>query len=245
MPREDSPYAPIRLRDEVWWTFARKCSREGWIHADGKIAGNLPDAIWEDLCLPMIRVAHEEGLSESDVFGQFVANVMSLRQWVPLIGQYELCGRQIFDLSDDLVDMLAHTDVSDCTLKNWKAPFDAFFVRFGKQDGVVLPFDETSGEYLDGVFVAITPWDEEKVSDRRRLKLGFTTVKEDGSGVMMPGHFLDLIPSEHDLPVHDAIESALARKFEALDEEDRSPSRLRTVVGSMTCVGEKPKSLRS
>jgi hypothetical protein len=216
---EFSPYAPIRLRDSVWWRFAKQSANQGFIRADGAIAGNLPDYIMNDLVGPMMRRTVEATRAvggDEGFFGQAMAKYMTLRHWVPIVGQYELNGRQIFDLDDQVVQMLSKTDVSDCTLEDWHPPYDAFFLRFGKQEHTSLEFDVDNTEHLDGAFVAVTPWD---ATGARRIKFGLTTVKSDGSGVMMPGYFLDFTPEDAKLPVPEALQSALRRKFNDLKDE--------------------------
>ena len=112
--------------------------------------------------------------------------------------------------------MLCKTDLRDCTLEDWNAPYDAFYVRFGKQEAMKLPFDGDEFEYLDGAYVARTPF----AGGGRRLKLGFTTVKENGKGVSLPGYFIDIFPDEQKMVVTDAIEAALSRKISEYDAED-------------------------
>lgn len=207
-----SPYAPIRYRDHGWWRFAQDAGRHRYVTPAGQIASDLPDIIMNSLCMPMMQEAVREfsGHPESaQITMQCMAKVLEYRHWIPLVAQYELCGRQIFDLTDDLVEMLSHTDIGDCTLEDWHAPFDAFYVRFGKQEGMKVPFDDDF-EYMDGAFVAVTPWGDETTD--RRVKFGFTTVHKDGSGVQMPGQFLDLNPSEQKMPILAGIEASIARR---------------------------------
>ena len=116
-------------------------------------------------------------------------------------------------------DRLEQTDFGDCTLEGWHAPYDAFFVHFGKRDAIRIPFEEDF-QYLDGAFVAITPYDQQ---GNLRLKLGFTTCKKGGEGVMLPGYFLDFIPQEQAMPVALAIEHAIARRASNfIDQPDDS-----------------------
>lgn len=51
----------------------------------------------------------------------------------------------------------------------------------------------------DGAFVARTPYE----GGGHRLESGFTTVHEDGSGVQLPGYFVDLIPPEQRMALPD------------------------------------------
>lgn len=211
-----SPYAPVRFRETAWWKFAIDSARRGAISSSGKISYDFPSQIMQHLCQPMAAMATEKFRGEpngSAIAMQTTAKLFELRHWVPLAGQFELNGRQIFDLTDDLVEMLSVTDIGDCTLEGWRAPYDAFFVRFGLQSDVKLPFDD-GFEYLDGAFVATVPCGESP-SDRS-IKFGFTTVHEDGRGVNMPGYFLELNPVEQAMPIVDGISASIERRLTAM-----------------------------
>ncbi|OUL97942.1 hypothetical protein [Variovorax sp. JS1663] len=218
---QDSPYAPVRLSEQIWWEFAVRAKDAGWIREDGTIAGNLPDAIFDDLCKPMVQEMEQvldiNGLR--DHLPQYDANMLRLRQWVPLIGQYESCGRQIFDLDDDLADELAVSALPADVLHAWKPPFRSFFVRFGKVEAASLPFAPGESEFLDGVFVGVSPWD---LSGALCYRFGFSMIKEDGGGLEMPGPLFDLTPAESHLPFREAVEAAHSRRLKELDVDDRS-----------------------
>jgi hypothetical protein len=202
----------------MWWQFAQQAAQRGFVQRNGTVAENLLDIIQEHLVNVMMRdmvmrtraVAGDEG-----IFGQAMAKFMMQRHWVPLVAQYELNGRQIFDLDDEVMHLLAKTDVSDCTLEDWNPPYDAFFLRIGKQENTSLVFGPDETEHLDGAFVAVTPWDD---TGARRIKFGLCTVKGDGRGVMMPGYFLDFIPAETRMAIKAAIEAALARKIAEIQD---------------------------
>ena len=213
-----SVYAPIRQRGALWWRYARQVANDGHVVADGRISPVLMPAI-EQTLIPLYAERTQDVVqgqaNAGDVLGMSLAKIMVLRHWVPLVAQYELCGRQIFDLRDELADMLGQTDLGDCTLEGWNAPYEAFYVRFGKQEAMSLPFEEGEREYLDGAYVARTPH-----PDGLRLKIGFTTVKDDGRGVMLPGYFIDLWPEEQKLPVAEAVDASLRRKMAELEADD-------------------------
>ncbi|MDI1236435.1 MAG: hypothetical protein PSV26_03005 [Polaromonas sp.] len=221
-----SPYAPMRLRDAEWWQFGTQAGQHGFVTRNGQIAEALPQLIMKNLIDPTMEAAMRQADADGngEHLGQLFAKLLQQRHWVPLVAQYNLSGKQIFDLDDNIVTMLRNTDVADCTLQDWHPPYDAFFVRFGKQDDMKLPFDD-GHEYLDGAFVAVTPWTTN--GTERRLKIGLTTVKDDGSGVMMPGYFVDFSPEEQRLSPHQAIDAFIARKFADLDsDEDKSERNL-------------------
>ncbi|MEG0869804.1 MAG: hypothetical protein RSG77_22600 [Hafnia sp.] len=212
-----SPYAPVRNQKEFWWTFAANVARAGWVLKDGRVSGKLMDSIQVDLVNPamdmLLRQIKQEYLDPEEcghIVCETFAKLAEMRHWVPLTAQFINCGRQIFDLTDEVVEMLEHTDFGDCTLEGLHLPYEAFFVRFGKREAVHLHFDgEEELEYLDGAFVATTPYDEE---GNLRLKFGFSTCKKGGEGVMLPGYFLDFTPDEQTMSVALAIEHAIERR---------------------------------
>ncbi len=212
-----SIYAPIRSRRDLWWKYALAAAKDGHVNSKGMIANDLPSMINKFL-IP----AYATGFREATVnqpnadylWMQHSAKISMFRDWVPLVAQYELNGRQIFDLDDHLVELLRHTDLAEATLEQWNAPYDAFYVRFGRQADMKLPFEDDF-EYLEGAYVARTPFDSD---GGLRLKFGFTTVKADGRGVMLPGYFIDLRPNEQRLTISAAVEAALARRVATLDD---------------------------
>lgn len=217
-----SPYAPVRNQKEFWWLFAMEAARTGLVHKDGRVAGHLIDKIHDELVEPALTIGLEQLKVEiqdpaelGHIVGAIYAKLAELRHWVPLAAQFYSCGRQIFDLTDEVVDMLEQTDFGDCTLEDWHPPYEAFFVHFGKRDAIRLPWNEDF-EYLDGAFVAMTPYDEQ---GNMRLKLGFSTCKKGGEGVMTPGYFLDFRPDEQTIPVALAIEKAIARRASEFSDQ--------------------------
>jgi hypothetical protein len=217
MKPEISAYAPIRLREQPQYLFARAEARDGAITAEGTIASDLHARIQETLIKPSMQMALETCYSEKfddSAIATAIAKFLSYSDWVPLIGQYERCGKQIFDLHDSLTEMLGHTDLGECTLEDLHLPYSCFYIHFGKLLDVKHVFDSAEGTYayMDGVFVALSPWDEE---GNCRIKMGLSTVHEDGTGVMYPGLFIDLLPEERKMPVLLGIESALARRHKA------------------------------
>lgn len=217
MKDELSAYAPIRLREQPHFLYARAEARDGAITAEGGIASDLHARIQETLIKPSMQMAWETCSREKvddSVTATILAKFLSYSDWVPLIGQYEMCGKQIFDLHDSLTEMLGHTDLGECTLEDLHLPYPCIYIHFGKLLDVKHVFDSEprTYAYMDGVFVALSPWDEE---GNCRIKMGISTVHEDGTGVMYPGLFFDLLPEERKLPVLHGIESALSRRHMA------------------------------
>lgn len=213
MNDELSAYAPIRLRGRSYYRYARQAAQFGAITAEGMITTDLHDQIYQDLIAPQMaltaQAVREEGV-DGVIAGQTITKQLSYSDWVPLLGQYEASGKQIFDLHDSLTELLRQTDVGECTLEDLHMPYACVYLQFGKLLDVKHAFDSEAGtfEYMDGVFVALSPWSEAG----SRIKMGFSTVHEDGTGVMYPGLFFDLLPDERKLPVLQGIEAALDRR---------------------------------
>lgn len=199
-----SPYGPIALRDEPWWQIGRRAAQRGHVRPDGSNNGL---AIELDLARTFHRLRDvlkrrtrdEEACAAHHLFSAAV-------DWTPLIGQYELHGRQIFDLSCGLVNMLQQTDIRDCSLRNLQLPYPAFYMRFGPQPALKTAGANGAPEYIDGVLVA-----RGTSSQGQLLRLATTALGETGVRVMRPGHYLDLRDDEMQLPVQGAIEAALQR----------------------------------
>jgi hypothetical protein len=143
-------------------------------------------------------------------------------------GQYELCGRQIFDLSENLVEMLNNTDLGETTLEGWNAPYDAFYIRFGKQEEISALFDETGvSEYVDGAFIGLTPATINFDSPRYKIKIAFTSVLSKGDPPLAPHHYIDFEPEELALPLERAVEVALERHASFYNQGDATQDGIR------------------
>jgi hypothetical protein len=221
---DQSPYAPVRYRGVPWWEMARTLARQGWVTPEGKIHGHTYGRIEHEYTEPMIRAMvdnlREQGLE--DVIGQALAQVSDGPNWIVLAAQFEACGREIFDLNERLVAAFNETDLGNTTLEDWHTPYPAFFLRFGKQPHVQLSYDSSEGqfEYLEGAFVAVSP--VEVPFPGKRIRMGMTTVLEDGTGMMGTGYFLDFHPNTHEMPIEQAIETALQMRKDAIDKGSTS-----------------------
>jgi hypothetical protein len=205
----------------AYWRVAKIAAKAGRITPNGMIAGDLYQQIEHDLIRPSIQFAAKSikaGELPPEAGAETISKILRFQHWVPLIGQYEMCGRQIFDLHDKLTELLSHTDVGDATIEDLHTPYDAFFLRFGLLPNIRMIFDETRWEYLDGAFVGWAPFDLEGQKGRR-LKIGFTTVHEDGTGVGYPGFVFDIRPNELKLSVPDAIDTAMRRRLSNFEDQ--------------------------
>jgi hypothetical protein len=138
-----------------------------------------------------------------------------------MAAQFEQCGREIFDISDNLVAAFNETDLGNTTLEDWHTPYPAFYLRFGKQAHIRLRYEDESAsfEYLDGAFVAVSPVDIPYKG--LRIRMGMTTVREDGSGMLGTGYFLDFNPNTFEMPIEEAIEAALQMRYTVIDADSQ------------------------
>lgn len=210
-----SPYAPIALRDETWWQIGRRAAQRGDMRADGSNNGLA-------IALDMARSFHGlRGVSRNtpDSEACDAQHLLSgAYDWVEGVAHYELWGRQIFDLSGGLVDMLQQTDVRDCSLRDLQLPYPAFYMRFGPLANLKSVGAKGVPEYIDGVLVSFR-----KSSGGPVLVLGTTSVDESGARVREPGHCLSLQEEEMRLPVYIAVETALERLIKAVDPMPEAP----------------------
>jgi hypothetical protein len=232
MPNMLSPYAPVRYRGLPWWEYSRGLARDNWVTPEGKVRLHIQEKIWSEFTEPEVRASSRALAAEGhyDALGEMLATLYGMHHFIVLVAQFEGCGREIFELPEQLVEMFRNTDVDECTLEDWHAPHHAFFLRFGKQADVRLPYvdERTEFEYLDGAFVAVTPM--EFPENSFRLKIGLTTVREDGSGLQSPGYFLDFFPDTHPLPRDKAIQRALERRYAELDKEPATDENIRAIT---------------
>ncbi len=212
-PERFSPYAPIRYRDTFWWRFARDVTKSGWVQPDGRMGAGLPDRLVAELIEPTIQAFvqnNPEGSPGAEALGLMIEQALRFRHWVPLAGQFEACGRQIFDLTEGLVDVCNNTDVKDATLEDLHLPYRALYIRFGRQEHLKLPYDDEGHEFefLDGVFVAASSWGNDPKGPVR-LMFGLTTVLKNDQGMLFPGYFLDIPPDLQKVPCLEAVDAAL------------------------------------
>ena len=223
MPDIRSPYAPVRYRGVPWWEVARDLARGGFVTPEGMIHANLYNMINQGYMRPeMARmIEHLRSTGAEEAIGPTLAMMADAPEWIVLAAQFDQCGREIFDLTEGLVAAFNETDLGNTTLEDWHTPYPAFFLRFGKQPHLKLNFDglgeDTQFEYLEGAFVAVSRVDGP--FEGIRIRMGMTSVKEDGSGLLGFGHFLDFHPQTHAMPIEDAIDAALQMRNARIDSE--------------------------
>lgn len=205
-----SAYAPTRLRSAPWWQIACTAAKNGSVIEDGRFVEGFAELIDTKVVNPYIDAFMAQRRGDpalSGLMGVYYPKIEGLLNWVPLVSQFQLSGKQIFDFGRDLAAEFVSTSLGERKLAGIKLPYRAFYMRFGKQEHAKLPYTGDY-EYLDGVFVATTP-----VATGTRYKFGFATVLKDGEGLEVPGYFVDILPDEAQLPVDEAIRRALERRL--------------------------------
>lgn len=211
---EMSPYAPIRKQNEQWWVIGDIIAENGGITRDGKCSDMTKQLIKGLVIDPHIDYSYEVSKEARQIAIAYASN---LGYWVQIAAQYKLSGKQIFDLGETLVEMLSNTDVGDCTLKDWQAPYDAFFIRFGKQNKINLTYGENKKAYVDGAFISISA--NNKNPENRNINIGFSYVKEDGRDLVIPEEIIRFLPEDQCIPINDAIKNFINRRIKNINEE--------------------------
>lgn len=223
---EMSPYAPVALREMYFWEMSADMAHHGWITANGMIRPGLDEYIMEHVVQPSlehtVRQAKVEGIDPGELLGAVMPQMLELRHLMPVMGQYERSGRQIFDFSERLVDLLKNTDLGACTLEDVHLPYDCIYMHFGKQEHIKTPWED-GFEYVCGALVAKSVYGDSVDSGLVRLKFTVFTEKENGRVAGMPGYYLDIRPDEQKLTVMEAVDAALKRRVEAIQDDSRVP----------------------
>lgn len=205
----NSPYAPIALRDELWWQVGRRAAQRGDVGADGTsydegirqdalrvlYAPNLGDLLESQTPTKEARDAHEQWAAMEDL--------------PAVIGQYELHGRQIFDFSSGLVQMLQNTDIRDCSFQNLQLPYPAFYMHFGRLAGIEIQGPTGEPEYIDGAFIAHAQDENDQF-----LKFALSRVDQSGVRIRRPLHYTSLPADAMRLPVQQAIDVGVEYFFD-------------------------------
>ncbi|MCK4083765.1 hypothetical protein HCY52_08040 [Acinetobacter radioresistens] len=83
-------------------------------------------------------------------------------------GRFMACGKQIFQFSKDLTEMLNQTGNDDIQMGNIKLPYNSLYLHFGPQDNLVLE----NGWLVDGAYI-------ESRGDSGNFKITLTSVPLD------------------------------------------------------------------
>lgn len=116
-------------------------------------------------------------------------------------------GRQVFDVSKGISEMLRETSADDIPVSLLKSPYETFYIYFGKQDDIV----SGDGWCVDGVYIT-------HFTDDRIIQFQFTSIPDypekckDWVIHQEPTVTIALGPDCHDLKLGDAIKSTLSER---------------------------------
>lgn len=204
-----SPYAPMALRDEPWWQIGRRAAQRGDVGPDGSTddaailqaskralyTPHLADLLASPTQTPESRATHEQWAAAMDL--------------PAVVGQYELHGRQIFDMSSGLVQMLQHTDIRDCSFQNLQLPFPALYMHFGRQAGITLEAPTGEPEYIDGALIA-----HAKSDTAEFLRVALSCVEDSGDRARRTMAYVALHTEAMRLPVLEGIQAGVEYFFD-------------------------------
>jgi hypothetical protein len=145
------------------------------------------------------------------IIGQAQATMMRLNLLIPTWAHYIACGRQLFDFTPQLVEILKHQDIS-ARFPVSKNLFRSFYIRFGTQLSLGLPWEDKA-EYVDGAFFSF----HEQDGAYPTLIICLSMVFADGRGMLSQGPVLKIDGKHFELPVEQALIHAI-RDAEALGQ---------------------------
>jgi hypothetical protein len=214
------------LKDE----FLRSCDAESKAFMKSCVANALASGMGQE---EWLRIHAREAQLEVSALR---SDAYDRCEWSVLAAYFERCGRQIFDLSDALVEELAHTDIDGVTLEQLTLPFDAIFVRLGQQKDLkrrrVRMLEKPTEEFVDGAFVVKVPGS---------LRIGLTLSHEDGTAASLCRP-IDIPDDAHVLPCNDAIAVGCQRQS-SLHEDDDPGEGARYVAQAMKSSLEESERL--
>ena len=217
-PKLRSPWGPVRA-SVGWWvkTVSDAVINEHVIDAE---SGGLDARFGKYVADDMIgRAVALMGASLSDegqdpaLIGQAQATLIRLNLLIPAWAHYIACGQQVFDFTPQLVEILKHQDISRAKFKLSENLFRSFFIRFGTQLNLGLPWEDKA-EFVDGAFFSF----QGKRGAPPTLLICLSMVFADGRGMLSQGPVLKIESEHFDLPVEQALARAI-RDAEAFGHE--------------------------
>lgn len=232
---ESSPYAPIRYQNTSFWNLAMTFARQGIVKANGNYNPGLYDYIHDQIIQKDIAV-FDQMISKSgqkmtkeervETLAASAYRILFLRTWLPPLAQFIAGGRQIFDMGDELTNMLQNTDLAECTLRDLALPFESFFIRFKAQEEEGekrIPY----ASQFDGAFIVrdtmeSKPGDGEEV--RQVLHIMLTMENEGKRSLIYPGVYFRFYPQHFDLTIQEAIQKSIEESEREFEEMSASVS---------------------
>jgi hypothetical protein len=208
-PKLRSPWGPVRT-SVGWWSqpISDAVINEHVIDAEsGRLEAGFGRYLAEDMIGRALALMGESLSDEGqnpDVIGKAQASLMRLHLLAPTWAHYIACGQQVFDFTPQLVEVLKHQDISRATLDAPKSLFRSFFIRYGTQLNLGLPWEDKA-EFVDGAFFSFHHVD----GAHPALFICLSMVFADGRGMLSQGPVLKIDGKHLDLPVEQALEQAI------------------------------------
>ena len=221
-PEEDLPtekelfstYGYIRNSAASWAHGAAHFASRGDIDPlTGKTTSAFVRGVMNQIVLPMIEGT--EGLPQL-IANEVQAGAINAGKWAQLWAHFYANDTEAFEFSKELVAQAWKSAVSDWTFSKCRPPIPAFFVHFGVQPNLNLPWEDQS-EYVDGTYYSFQ-YDKPK-GQLTAVVLGLTTRLKNGRGFLTPGPRLVIEGNHLALPWQAAIDAAAAELVKQARQE--------------------------
>jgi hypothetical protein len=208
-PKLRSPWGPVRA-SVGWWAkpIADAVINEHVIDAEsGRLDAHFGKYVADDMIGRALALMGESLSDEGQdpaLIGQAQASMMRLHLLAPVWAHYIACGQQVFEFTPQLVEILKHQDTSRAKLTAPKNLFRSFFIRFGTQLSLGLPWEDKA-EFVDGAFFSF----QDANGAHPALVICLSMVFADGRGMLSQGPVLKIDGKHFDLPVEQALGNAI------------------------------------
>lgn len=148
---KQSRYGCIRYRDLPWEKVVSQVAMDCYTQ-DGKMSGRCAEKLSERILTPQLDVIAMT--QPRDHWPTLQANATRTMRTAAAHAAWVRFGRQIFELSPDLVSAFRLTDVTHSSFEGLHLPYRAFFLHFRLQTDLALndPL-RLSPEYVDGAYI--------------------------------------------------------------------------------------------
>ena len=146
-----SRYGCVRYRALPWAKVVSQAAMDGYTQ-DGQMTGRLADTLNERILQPQLDVI--TATQPPDHWPILQANTMRATRTAAIHAAWVRFGRQIFELSPNLVSAFRLTDVTSSSFEGLHLPYRAFFLHFGLQTDLALDDPgRVSPEFVDGAYI--------------------------------------------------------------------------------------------
>jgi hypothetical protein len=203
-----SPYGPIRTTACSWSIPIAQLAKAGHINAmKGTVTSEFGHFVAENVLRPYFDASAQMG-DDPEIAAHLQAKIFAMGSWTLAWAHFVACGREIFELTPELIEEFKNSDLGDTSLDLVKPPYPAFYVRFGRQQDLSLPWEQGKREYLDGAYFS---FQEVEGKAHPSILICLTTTLDDGLGFLTPGPEFLIDGDLFELPVAEAVErSAIA-----------------------------------